>query len=140
MQNKTSSKASTLFLGLCGVAFVAIGVNTFIDPIAAMAPVDLGINTLKARNELLANYGGMQIGIGVYLLLSCYLVSIRKSALLAQFLIVGGLACGRLVSIAWDGNPGSFNNFLLGLESGVALISLLLWCKEPNINGDKPNV
>ena len=120
------SKASAIFLGLCSLGFIAIGINTFVDPIAAMAPVDLGINTLKARNELLANYGGMQIGIGLYLLAACYLISIRKSALLAQCLIVGGLACGRLASLVLDGNPGSFNNFLLGLESSIALISLVL--------------
>ena len=47
-------------------------------------------------------------------------------ALLAQALIVGGLASGRLISIALDGQPNAFVQGLVVLESVIALISLAL--------------
>jgi hypothetical protein len=48
---------TTVFLALCAAGFILIGVNTFIDPLAAMAPVGLNVNRIDALNELRATYG-----------------------------------------------------------------------------------
>lgn len=124
-------KLTRVFLILCGISFLFIGANTFFDPLAAMAPVELNINTVSALNELRANYGGLQIGIGVFLLAGVWCQSMTRSALLAQALIVGGLAVGRLVSVALDGQPNSFVQGLLVLEGVIALLSLALFYRQP---------
>jgi len=121
------------FLLLCGLSFLLIGINTFHDPLAAMAPVELNINTVSALNELRANYGGLQIGMGLFLLVGLCCKSYVRPALLAQALIVGGLAAGRLVSIALDGQPNAFVQGLIVLESVIALLSLALFLRQPKI-------
>lgn len=122
-----------LFLLLCGVAFILIGVNTFHDPLAAMAPVELNINSVSALNELRANYGGMQIGVGLLLLAGFRVPALTRPVLLAQALLVGGLAWGRIISIAIDGMPGTFVQGLLVLESVIAVVSLLLFLRKPKV-------
>lgn len=116
-----------VFLGLCGLAFVLIGINTFVDPLRAVAPLELNANTVSALNELRATYGGMQIGIGLFLLAGVGMAALMRPALLAQALLVGGLVVGRLVGIALDGLPSGFVQGLLALELTIAVLSVLLY-------------
>ena len=118
------------FLLLCGLSFLLIGINTFHDPLAAMAAVELNVNTVSALNELRATYGGLQIGMGLFLLAGFCCKAYTRPALLAQALIVGGLASGRLISIALDGQPNTFVQGLVVLESVTALISLALFLRS----------
>ena len=60
-------RLTQIFLLLSGIGFMLIGINTFRDPIAAMAGVELGVQSINALNEVRANYGGMQMGIGILL-------------------------------------------------------------------------
>ena len=128
-----SEKITQGFLLICGLSFLLIGANTFHDPLAAMAPVELNINTVSALNELRATYGGLQIGMGLFLLAGIACKSMTRPALLAQALIVGGLASGRLISIALDGLPNAFVQGLVVLESVTALLSLALFLRHPKI-------
>jgi hypothetical protein len=101
--------------------------------VAALAPVEILPLTVSAFNELRASYGGLQIGIGLLLLAGALLPSLTRPALLAQALMVGGLAAGRLVSLWLDGLPNGFVLMLLALESTIALLSavFLVWGKDP---------
>lgn len=127
------SRLVKLFLILCALAFIYIGLATFHNPVAALAPVEITPLTVSAFNELRASYGGLQIGIGLLLLAGALLPSLTRPALLAQALMVGGLAAGRLVSIGLDGLPNGFVLMLLALESTIALLSavFLVWGKDP---------
>lgn len=118
------------FLLLCGITFIVIGFNTFRDPVAAMALVELNISSVSALNEMRANYGGMQIGIGLLLLAGFRQPSLAAPALLAQSLIVGGLVMGRLISILMDGAPNAFILGLLALEAFTVVVSLLLFLQQ----------
>ncbi len=121
------NRLAQAFLVLCALVFFAIGANTFANPLAAMSPLDLAINSPRALNEIRANYGGLQIGIGLVLIWGAVSRGFRSQALLVQTLLMGGLAFGRLVHWLQDGNPGEFNNLLLGVELGVTVASLVLW-------------
>lgn len=124
------SRFTPVFLGLCGLAFVLIGINTFVDPLRAMAPLELNVNTVSALNELRATYGGMQVGIGLFLFAGVGWPTLARPALLAQALMVGGLAIGRIVGIALDGLPSGFVQGLLALEVSIAVLSVLLYCRK----------
>ena len=127
------SRFTQVFLGLCGLAFVLIGVNTFVDPLRAMSPLELNVNTVNALNELRATYGGLQIGIGLFLFAGVGRATLRRPVLLAQALMVGGLVIGRLVGIALDGLPSGFVQSLLALETTIAVLSVVLYRREPNV-------
>lgn len=121
------NRFAQVFLFLCAVVFFAIGLNTFANPLAAMSPLDLAVNSPRALNEIRANYGGLQIGIGLVLLWGVLRSEFRAQALLVQALLMGGLASGRLVHWATDGSPGEFNNLLLAVEVTVTVVSLVVW-------------
>ena len=104
-----------------------IGVNTFRDPVAAMAGVELGVQSINALNEVRANYGGMQIGIGILLFSAALLQWLSRSALLALSLITGGLVVGRLVSIMLDGMPNTTVQALLILEFVTTVAAIFLF-------------
>lgn len=130
MSTHSNYRSVSVFLTVCALAFAAIGINTFIDPLSAMAPLNLDVNTPGALNELRANYGGMQLGMAVLLALGLLKPALRHPALVAQALLVGGLAAGRLVSWSVDGVLPQFNAILLGVEVATALLSVVGLCVE----------
>lgn len=121
------SRFTGMFLGLCGLAFVLIGANTFVDPLRAVAPLELQAFTVSALNEVRATYGGMQVGIGLFLWAGVRSAALTRPALLAQALVVGGLAAGRLIGIGLQGWPSGFVQGLLVLESVIAVVSVVLY-------------
>lgn len=120
-------RLTQIFLLLSGIGFMLIGINTFRDPIAAMAGVELGVQSINALNEVRANYGGMQIGIGILLFSAALLQWLSRSALLALSLITGGLVVGRLVSIMLDGMPNTTVQALLILEFVTTVAAIFLF-------------
>ena len=132
MEPKMTARITRCFLLVSALGFLLIGINTFRDPLAALAGVELAVNTVSALNELRANYGGLQIGMALFLLAGLFQPAMTRPALLAQTLLVGGLAIGRLVSIGLDGAPNATVQGLLVLESVTALLSLALYSRNPS--------
>ena len=126
------TRLTQLFLLLSGLVFILIGVNTFRDPVAAMAGVELGVQSINALNEVRANYGGMQMGIGLLLVSAALMTWLTRPALLALSLVTGGLVVGRLMSIMIDGMPNSTVQALLGLEFFTTVIAIFLFTQQPN--------
>jgi len=135
MERTVVTKITRGFLLVSALGFLLIGINTFRDPLAALAGVELAVNTVSALNELRANYGGLQIGMALLLLTGLARPDMTRPALLTQTLLVGGLAIGRLVSIALDGPPNATVQGLLVLESVTALLSLALYCRNSSHGG-----
>ena len=132
MKDITMTRLTQLFLLLSGLVFILIGVNTFRDPVAAMAGVELGVQSINALNEVRANYGGMQMGIGLLLVSAALMTWLTRPALLALSLVTGGLVVGRLMSIMIDGMPNSTVQALLGLEFFTTVIAIFLFTQQPN--------
>lgn len=124
------TRLTQLFLLLSGMGFILIGVNTFRDPIAAMAGVELGVQSINALNEVRANYGGMQMGIGLLLISAALMTWLTRPALLALSLVTGGLVIGRLMSVMIDGMPNSTVQALLGLEFFTTVIAIFLFTQQ----------
>ena len=120
-------RLTQFFLLLSGIGFMLIGINTFRDPVAAMAGVELGVQSLNALNEVRANYGGMQIGIGILLFSAGWFSWLSRPALLALSLITGGLVVGRFVSIILDGMPNTTIQVLLILEFVTTVAAIFLF-------------
>jgi hypothetical protein len=116
------------YLALSALAFVLIGLNTFHDPVAAMAGLELQPHSVSAFNEVRANYGGLQITIGLVLLAGALSAARVRSALWVSAAVTGGLVAGRTVSIALDGMPNKPVTQFFCLEIVAVLIALaLLW-------------
>ena len=117
-----------VFLALSALAFLLIGLNTFHDPVAAMAGIDLVPASASALNEVRANYGSLQIAFGALLLAGALSASFLRPALWIYFAICGGLVAGRIVGLVVDGVPNHVILTLMATEVVTALVSaLLLW-------------
>lgn len=120
-----------VYLALSALAFVFIGLNTFHDPHAAMAGLELQPASVSAFNEVRANYGGLQITIGLLLLAGARWAAWLRPSLWVSAAVTGGLVAGRIASIALDGLPNSIVVGFFGLEMTSALIALVLLWRLP---------
>jgi hypothetical protein len=67
--------------------------------------VDLAPETATARSDVRAVFGGLELGVAGLLGLCARRTAWHHVGLLAQALAFGGLATGRLLSLAIDGTP-----------------------------------
>lgn len=119
-------RQTPVVLGLCGIAMVYIGWTGLSAPAALMEPLGIPLAGPAARNEIRAAYGGMHVGIGLFLLATALRADLRTVGLWANLCIMGGLVAGRLVGIAIDGSPGGFALGLLAVEGIAAAASAVL--------------
>lgn len=83
--------------------------------------------TRDGRNEVRAVYGGFGVAIGLLLLATLWLPSLRAGVLVAVGIALLGMAIGRLVSALLDGSPGFIPWLFCGVElalSGALILAL----------------
>lgn len=120
-----------LVLALCGVAMLYVGWTGLTAPSGLMDPLGIPLSGPAARNEIRAAYGGMHVGIGLFLLATALRADLRRIGLWATLCVMGGLVAGRLVSIAIDGSPGAFALGLMAVEGIAAAASAVLLGARP---------
>jgi hypothetical protein len=118
-------------LVLTGGGLLLVGLNGLAAPGALLAPLGIPLEGPPALSEARANYGGMHVGMGLFLLSAAALPGLRRAGLLATLAFTGGLAIGRLVSLAVDGMPSPFVWFLLTTELGAAGLALAALGRGP---------
>jgi hypothetical protein len=84
--------------------------------------VNIELKDALARFDFRAVYGGLELGIGVSLIVAALRKPWRQPALNMACLVLGGLILGRLISVSIDESPGVVGWVLLGLE--VALVGV----------------
>lgn len=115
------SQAGVAFTALI---FAALGVACAVAPERMAAAVGLVAATGTARAEVMAMYGGLELGIGAFLL-QCMR---RDLDLALQFvaLSLGGLGGLRLVGMLVHGGDWALLGFFLLSELGGAALALVL--------------
>ncbi len=112
-------------LVLTGAIFASIGLASLFVPNLVADFVNIRLDDALARFDFRAVFGGLQTGIGAFVIVAALRKAWRLPALNMASLALGGLLLGRVVSLAVDESPGLIGWTLLGLE--VALISVILF-------------
>jgi hypothetical protein len=107
--------AGLMYLGF-GVAFVAA-------PAELGGWVHLGVDHPVARTEVRAFYGGLEIGLAVFLLLCAARREWAAPGLLATALAFGCTAAARVVGMVLDGSTGTVVIAILLVEVAFAAAS-----------------
>ena len=95
-----------LFLGFTGLLFTLYGGYLYLDPQYLIDLLELG-DGAAARVELRAMYGGLQLAIGVFLLLAAYKGSeFLQFGLIVLITCFAGLASARAAGLLIDGVDG----------------------------------
>jgi hypothetical protein len=79
--------------------FGYFGALTLWSPSRMAAMVDFALTTPTASVELRAMYGGLGIGIALFLLLAAFRSELAPAGLWATALMLGGLGAGRLAGL-----------------------------------------
>lgn len=110
------------------IVFAGFGLWLLIYPEAVST---LGVELLNpsARIEIRSFYGGLEIGLGAFLLYCARSPSLEllKAGLLAAGLALGGVSIGRLFGFLVDGQPMPLVLIFTALEVGGALFNLMAW-------------
>jgi hypothetical protein len=114
-----------LALTLCGLAFLGFGVAFLAWPEPLVILVDVTPLTRTGTTEIRAMYGGLEIGLGSFLLLAAARREHVTIGLRAALFAFGGLAAGRLIGLAVDGwwQPSTW----LLMSAEIAAVVLAAW-------------
>lgn len=114
------------FLILVGAIFAAVGFMALYSPVDVVSPVGLQPTSVGARNEVRAAFGGVYLLFGVYFLWAAFRAGLRRGALLAACLFLGGLFGGRVLSLFIDGVTVNIWIWAFGVLEAV-LLGIGLW-------------
>ena len=116
-----------IVLILVAFGFIGFGMFGLVAPLALVGAVDITAETAQGRTELRAVYGGLQLGLGVFLLMASSLRSWMRPALALTICSLLGLACARLLGIQMEGGAFPWMLPLAALELGLAVLSVWAW-------------
>jgi len=113
----------SLFLLPPALFFLLLGLRALARPADLLAGFDLAAASAASRNEVRAVYGGFPLFIGAALLLPFAFPALTAGVAAAGTLALAGMAAGRLVSAAIDGEIGRLPLFFTGVEIvGAAML------------------
>jgi len=104
-----------------GLMYLAFGVAFLAAPTRLGGWVHLGVDHPVARTELRAFYGGLEIGLAVFLLLCARRPGWVAAGLLAAALVLGCTAAARIVGMMVDRSTGTTLVAILLVEAAFAV-------------------
>jgi hypothetical protein len=111
-------------LALCAAGFLAFGVWLFADPLGALGQVDITASSKVGEIELRAFYGGMEIGLGLFLAWCCFRPEWRRPGLWLVLLANCGAGLARLSAILLSGAEfGTYLGWALVWEFGFTALA-----------------
>lgn len=110
-------------LWLDALAFLGFGVAFLVAPVAMAAFVELGAESPIARVEVRAMYGGLELGIGAFLLACALRPSWTMPGLVAGTSMFAGLGGVRLLSALATGSLTSMFAGFVAFELGSAAMT-----------------
>ena len=108
---------------LVALGFAAMGVSALVEPASIGRYFDMRIESVDARNEVRAVYGGFGIAIAIALVIAMTTPALRAGLVICVSLALAGMAAGRLFSACLE-RPGFWPWLFFVVEAGAAA---LLW-------------
>ncbi len=87
------------------LAFIGCGLLSFFWPIVISGYIGYGLTNADSKIEMVAMYGGLEIGLGLFYLLGALKKAYSKGSLILIIMTVGGLTIGRLFAFAVNSDP-----------------------------------
>lgn len=119
-------------VAMTALIYAGIGTWTLLDPFGALDRVGVAAVDSRGEVELRAMYGGLELGMALFLLWCLASPERVRAGLMASTLTVGGL--GLVRAIGWIGlQPDGWLSVALMVAecTGAALGALALWSTRP---------
>ena len=126
-------KIKNLHLGVCSITVIVVGLSYGIYP-GKILPFffDFKVESIDLKNVFRAIMG-LYVGLSTYWIIGIFKKEYWRSATLTSIIFMGGLALGRLISIAIDGLPSIA--FSLGTIAELLFAFLVLYNLKTYKNG-----
>lgn len=111
-----------LILGALGLA--AFGIALLIAP-ALLGVVGIELPTPAARTEIRAFYGGLEIGLAIFLAAAARRDDWLRPALFAQAAVLGGIVIARLLGVLIDGSAEPMIFLFAAIEGAGAILGFV---------------
>jgi hypothetical protein len=119
-------------LALCAIGFLAFGLWLLVDPAGALGKIGIEARNATALVELRAFYGGMELGLGLFLLACLLRPEWRQAGLWLVLLANGGAGLARLLAAVLGGAALSgYLSWALLWELGFAALGGLALYAKP---------
>ncbi|MBX9915348.1 MAG: DUF4345 domain-containing protein [Pseudomonadaceae bacterium] len=126
-------RTTQLFLGFQALALIGLGVAYFIRPHEMTNLSGMLLMAQAAITDVRAYYGGLQMGLGAFLLLACRQTDLIRAALILLVLIYSALALARIGGLWLDGGfEQTFNLIALLIELVSAALAMWLLRRLPS--------
>lgn len=125
-------RLSQVVLVLAGLMYLIFGVIFLIGPVGAGKVAGFEPIGHSGRTEIRAFYGGMELGIGGFLLAGVWLKSWRRSGLWLVVLLLSFTAIGRGIGFAFERQAAGIHILYVLIEAGFAMFGgLCLFLDRP---------
>ncbi|TNE91234.1 MAG: DUF4345 domain-containing protein [Deltaproteobacteria bacterium] len=115
------ARAPAILVALFALIYAAVGVLCLLDPVTALDPVGLAPTSDLGRVEVMAMYGGLELGMAGFLAWTLTTPERTRVGLMASTLSIGGLGLGRLVGTLMLAQTASLMPWLCVVELGGAV-------------------
>lgn len=112
-----TSKLPRIVLAISALVFLSFGFVCMFWPQAIMGLAHIELSHPSALTEIRAFYGGLELGLGAFLVHCVVNQRHLSTGLWLCVLIMSGIVIGRLIGVATDGTEGLFVYLALGLEA-----------------------
>ncbi len=112
-----------IFLWVNAAAFVGYGLACLASPGLPAGYAGFELGTVSGTVEVVAMYGGLQVGFGVLLALGARSERMRDTALWAVAIVVGSLFLGRAFGLLVHG-PSAYNLGAAAYEATAAALAI----------------
>lgn len=107
------------------VIFAVMGLAAFVRPAAMLAPIGLPAETVDARNEIQAVYGGFGLAMAAMLIAPLWLPDLGAGPAVVVGIALGGMAFGRVIALIREQRIGKFPAAFLAMEAVGAVLLLV---------------
>jgi hypothetical protein len=121
---------ANVLLCLAGLGFLGFGLWFVVDPVVPLASMGVAVSGAGATTEIRAFYGGLELGLGLFLLAAAFRRDWRRPALWLCLCANAGIGLvrgyGLLRGEPWIG----FFGYALAWELGFAMLAALALAKR----------
>ncbi|HHH29199.1 MAG TPA: DUF4345 domain-containing protein [Polyangiaceae bacterium] len=119
---------SRFFVVVSALIYLGIGLWCIVDPVGMMADVGLTVEGANGTVEIQAMYGGLQLGMALFLAWCAAAEQRVRIGVAAVTLSIGGLGTGRMLSFLAQMPADTLHPMLIPVElSALVLGAFLLW-------------
>ena len=118
---------ATIYLGFQALLYLALAVWCTLAPDGTSKALGFDLTNGSARSEYITVYGGLELGMAIFFLLTAVNPEWRRMGVLFALCTYACLAVFRLGTLIFVPDVGTFPKLMVGVELTMAILAALLY-------------